>query len=55
VLLCGRIVVLTFVAIGLLRIPLVWVLLSLGVLSCALAYRALRSIQANAGATQVQP
>ena len=39
-----------FVAIALLRIPLVSVLLSLGGLSCALAYRALRKIQTTASA-----
>ncbi|NVO06952.1 MAG: chromate transporter [Rhodoferax sp.] len=43
--LCWVLVALTFVAIGLLRIPLVWVLLSLGVLSCGLAVRALRQMQ----------
>jgi chromate transporter len=34
-------VALTFVAIALLRIPLLWVLLGLGGLSCTVAYRAL--------------
>jgi chromate transporter len=40
-------VALSFVAIGLLRVPLVWVLLSLGGLACTLAYRALRTIQSH--------
>jgi chromate transporter len=35
----------TFVAIGLLRLPLVWVLLSLGGVACWLALRALQKIE----------
>lgn len=35
--------VLTFIAVGLLRIPLVWVLLGLGSAACALAYARLRA------------
>ncbi|MEN9996592.1 MAG: Chromate transport protein [Pseudomonadota bacterium] len=33
--------VLTFTAVGIFRMPLIWVLLSLGILACVLAYRAL--------------
>ena len=53
--LCWLLVALTFVAIGLLRIPLVWVLLGLASLSCGQAYRALRQLQAQRAAVQVQP
>ena len=48
-------VALAFVAIALLRIPLVWVLLSLGGLSCTLAYRALRQVRAPATGTRAKP
>ena len=44
-----------FVAIALLRIPLVWVLLSLGGLSCTLAYRALRQVRAPATGMRAKP
>lgn len=47
-------VALSFVAIGLLRIPLLWVLLGLGGLSCTLAYRALRKVQAHGADTGAQ-
>ena len=47
-------VALSFVAIGLLRIPLLWVLLGLGGLSCTLAYRALRKVQARGADTGAQ-
>ncbi|SFU28306.1 chromate transporter [Polaromonas sp. YR568] len=40
--LCAGLGVLCFVAIALLRIPLAYVLLTLGVLSCVLAYRRLK-------------
>jgi chromate transporter len=43
--LCWLAVALTFVAIALLRIPLVWVLLLLGTLTCAAAYRNLHQLQ----------
>jgi chromate transporter len=39
---------LSFAAIALLRIPLMWVLLSLGVLSCLAALRALRQLASRA-------
>ena len=45
--LCALIVVLTFVAIALLRIPLGWVLLGLGGLSCAYASQVLKRIEAQ--------
>lgn len=45
--LCGLTVVLTFVAIGLLRVPLVWVLLCLGGITCTVANRRLRQIAAQ--------
>jgi chromate transporter len=43
--LCWLAVALTFVAIAVLCIPLVWVLLTLGVLTCFGAYRALRLVE----------
>jgi chromate transporter len=52
---CALLVVLTFVAIGLLRIPLVWVLLSLGGLSCAFASHTLRRIEARAALQERRP
>jgi chromate transporter len=52
---CGLLVLLTFVAIGLLRIPLVWVLLCLGGLSCAFARRTLRQIEAQAALPESKP
>ena len=45
--LCWLAVALTFVAIALLRIPLVWVLLLLGTLTCAAAYRNLHQLQGH--------
>ena len=53
--LCWLLVALTFVAIGLLRMPLVWVLLGLGGLSCGQAYRALRQLQALRTSAEVAP
>jgi chromate transporter len=53
--LCGLIVVLTFVAIALLRIPLVWVLLALGGLSCVYASRSLGRIAAQAAPQDSKP
>ena len=38
---CGAMATVTFVAIGLLRVPLAWVLLAVGGLACAWAYRQL--------------
>jgi chromate transporter len=43
--LCWLAVALTFVAIAVLRVPLVWVLLQLGTLTCAAAYRNLHQLQ----------
>ena len=40
---CGVFAALTFLAIGVLRIPLVWVLLSVGVVACGWAWRCLRA------------
>jgi chromate transporter len=53
--LCGLLVALTFVAIGLLHIPLVWVLLCLGGLSCAFASRTLRQIETQAALQEPRP
>jgi chromate transporter len=53
--LCGLAVALTFVVIALLRIPLVWVLLSLGGLSCLGAYRALQQIERNTAQSEPTP
>jgi chromate transporter len=44
-LVCLVLAALTFVAIALLRVPLVWVLLGLGVLACGWAYRQLGRVQ----------
>ena len=43
---CWSLVALTFVAIALLRVPLAWVLLSVGGLACAWAYRQLGLLRA---------
>jgi chromate transporter len=43
--LCWLVAALSFGAIALLHIPLVWVLLALGGLSCVAAYRGLQRIQ----------
>ena len=48
-------VALTFIAIALLRIPLVWVLLSLGGLTCLGAYRALLQIERRASKPEPTP
>lgn len=53
--LCWLAVALTFVAIALLRIPLVWVLLTLGSLTCAGAYRALRQLESRAVVQEPTP
>jgi chromate transporter len=45
-LVCWILAVITFVAVALLRVPLVWVLLSMGGLACAWAYRQLGRPQA---------
>jgi chromate transporter len=52
---CWVLLALTFVAIGLLRIPLVWVLLCLGGLSCTFASRTLRQIEAQSAQQEPQP
>jgi chromate transporter len=52
---CWVFVALTFVAIALLRIPLVWVLLGLGGLACALAYRALQTLDLLAAGEARKP
>jgi chromate transporter len=52
---CWLLLALTFVAIGLLRIPLVWVLLCLGGLSCALAHHTLRRTAEQAAKQDDQP
>lgn len=49
------VVTLTFVAIALLRIPLIWVLLGLGGLTCLGAYRALRQIERSATRSEPSP
>ena len=43
---CYALVAITFIAIALLRVPLVWVLLGIGGLACAWAYRQLGRIDA---------
>lgn len=48
-LLCYTLGALTFVAIGVLRLPLLWVLLGLGSIACALAYRKLGSTPGAGG------
>lgn len=44
---CWLFAALTFVAIALLRWPLIWVLLGIGSLACVLAYRAIVRVQAQ--------
>jgi chromate transporter len=46
---------LTFVAISLLRIPLLWVLLGLGGLSCAFAAYTLRQLDARSQTSAPRP
>jgi chromate transporter len=46
---------LTFAAIALLRLPLVWVLLGLGAVACRVAYCAIRRIEGLTTARDVQP
>lgn len=46
---CWAFIALTFVAIALLRVPLVWLLLSVGTAACVWAYRQLGRTQALAG------
>jgi chromate transporter len=53
--LCAVVMGLTFGAIALLRIPLGWVLLSLGGLSCAIAGTTLRRIEARAAQQKASP
>jgi len=48
---CWGFAVLSFVAIALLRVPLIWVLLGVGVLACAFAYRQLGSAKRAEGAS----
>jgi chromate transporter len=45
-LVCWSLAAVTFVAIALLRVPLAWVLLSVGGLACAWAYRQLGLLRA---------
>ena len=45
---CWSMAAMTFIAISLLRVPLAWVLLSLGALACAWAYRQLGRLQTTA-------
>jgi chromate transporter len=47
---CIAIAALTFIAVAFLRIPLFWVLLSVGTLACAWAYRQLGQLAAQKGA-----
>jgi chromate transporter len=53
--LCWLAVALTFFAIALLRIPLVWVLLSLGGLTCVGTFRALQQMERRASKTESSP
>jgi chromate transporter len=53
--LCWLAVALTFAAIALLRIPLLWVLLALGGLTCTGAYRALRQVESRVTAKEPAP
>ncbi|MBT9506930.1 chromate transporter [Rhodoferax sp.] len=46
---CWSLAAITFIAIALLRIPLAWVLLGIGGLACAWAYRQLGKVQALEG------
>lgn len=49
-LVCWGLAVITFAAIGVLRLPLAWVLLGAGALACPWAYRQLGQLRANVGA-----
>lgn len=53
--LCWLFAALTFAAVAVLRLPLVWVLLILGGLACAMAYRAIRRLEGGAPAKAAQP
>lgn len=53
--LCWLAVALTFVAIALLRVPLLWVLLVLGGLTCAGAYRMLRQHESHIATREPAP
>jgi chromate transporter len=53
--LCGLLALLTFVAIALLRIPLLWVLLGLGGLNCAFAAYTLRQLDARSQTSAPRP
>lgn len=44
---CWGLAVLTFVAIAVLRLPLIWVLLGIGGLACVIAYQSIQRIQAH--------
>ena len=44
---CWSLLAITFIAIALLHVPLVWVLLSAGTLACVWAYRQLGKVQAR--------
>jgi chromate transporter len=46
---CGAFAAMTFVAVAVLRLPLAWVLLGVGTLACAWAYRQLGIITAQGG------
>lgn len=48
---CYALAAITFIAIALLRVPLVWVLLGIGGLACTWAYRQLGQVQALAADT----
>jgi chromate transporter len=46
---CWSLLAITFIAIALLHVPLVWVLLGAGTLACVWAYRQLGKVQARGG------
>lgn len=53
--LCWLFAALTFAAVALLRLPLVWVLLGVGSLACALAYRAIRQREDQSPGPEASP
>ena len=47
---CIALAAITFIAVGVLRLPLAWVLLALGGVACAWAYRQLGVLPTHSGA-----
>jgi chromate transporter len=52
---CWLLAALTFVAIAVLRLPLAWVLLSIGSVACLMAYQTIRRVEHLPAKTGPQP